>query len=547
MKFLPMPMTESNSPRSFGEILRRRKQSNFVGRGDQLESFRHNLDFAAGDDRRKFVFSVYGQGGVGKSTLLKQFSKTAEDAGAVCAYTDESEASVPEVLGRLAEQMEHKGHRLSRFSERYRHFRQKKQELETDPEAPQGFSAFIGKTMVKAGVKLGRRVPVGGAVLDLVDENALADQAGEWTTYISKKLQNKDDVQLIQDPVGVLTPLFLEEIGRIGAKAPIVLFFDTFERTDVFLDEWLRRVLGERYGSLMSNFVFIIAGRRPLDGNHWAEYETIMGRFSLEPFTEEEAKQYLYRQGVTNPGVIEEILGLSGRLPLLVTFLAAESPETPEQISSPGDTAVERFLKWVENPQQRHIALSAAVLRSFNQDMINQLTEAAEAGALFHWLRNMPFVKKQRDDWVYHEVVRELMLRHQRQVSPQSWADTQTRLIQYFDSLQRTVEVSEAERERHPDWQRYELLKLYHQLCLGPQQRLPDALNGFLAALKNQRSFASQWAEALQQAGKDIENRELQQWGEELSQGLADSREGRYEEAAAMFTKLLGYAALEPQ
>jgi len=115
---------------------------------------------------------VWGQGGVGKSTLLKQFSKAAQESGAAVAYTDESEASVPEAMGRLAKQFTEQGYKLNQFTDRYRLYRQRQQELETDPEAPQGFSAMVGKTMAKAGIKLGRRVPVGGAVLDLIESAA---------------------------------------------------------------------------------------------------------------------------------------------------------------------------------------------------------------------------------------------------------------------------------------------------------------------------------------------------------------------------------------
>lgn len=205
-------MPPSQPPKSLQEILRQRQQSEFVGRDDYLNAFSHNLKVPLDDNQRRFLFNAWGQGGVGKSTLLKQFSKSAKDAQAAVAYTDESETSVPEALGRLAEQFAQQGYKLNQFTERYRLYRQRKQELETDPEAPQGFSAFVGKTVVKAGVKLGRRMPVGGAVLDFVDEDVLSTQAGEWASYVAKKLRNKDEVQLIQEPVTVLTPLFLQDL-----------------------------------------------------------------------------------------------------------------------------------------------------------------------------------------------------------------------------------------------------------------------------------------------------------------------------------------------
>ena len=59
----------TSSP-SIQEILERRRRETFVGRDEQLDCFREQLALAADDPRRRFVLSVFGQGGVGKSTLL---------------------------------------------------------------------------------------------------------------------------------------------------------------------------------------------------------------------------------------------------------------------------------------------------------------------------------------------------------------------------------------------------------------------------------------------------------------------------------------------
>lgn len=540
-------MPASQPPKSLQDILRQRQQSDFVGRDDYLNAFSHNLKVPLDDHQRRFLFNAWGQGGVGKSTLLKQFSKSAQDAGAAVAYTDESETSVPEAMGRLAEQFEQQGYKLGQFTERYRLFRQKKQELETDPEAPQGFSALVGKTMVKAGVKLGRRVPVGGAVLDFVDEEALSNQVSEWASFVAKKLNNKDDVQLVQEPVAVLTPLFLQDLCKIAQQVSIVLLFDTYEQTDEFLDLWLREVIEGKYGDVPPNIVITIAGREALDDNHWAAYDGLIARFPLEPFTEEEAKQYLHRKGVTNAKVVDVILQLSGRLPLLIATLAVGSPDSPDQVGEPSDTAVERFLKWVEDPKQRQIALDAALPRRFNRDIITQLAGAADAEALFNWLKKMPFVKQQRDSWVYHQVVRAQMLRYQRLTSPQAWESAQGNLETYFGQCRDALALDDDKRDRDPDWQRYTLEALYHGLCGAPQKQIKSAVNVFLATLKNQRSFALQWAEVIEQAGQDTGNRLVEDWGEQLAKGLRAYEDDEYATTVGCFSKLLGDSILDPE
>lgn len=538
-------MNPQNKPKSLQDILKQRQQSGFVGREEQVNLFRQNLELPLEDSCRHFLFNVWGQGGVGKTTLLRQFRQIAEGAKIIPAYTDEGEKSVPEVMGRLAEQLEQQGHKLAQFTERYKVYRQKRQELETDPEAPQGFSAFVGKTVAKAGMGMAKQVPGSGAVFGLINEDAIATQAGEWTAYVAKKLANKDEVRLVQEPIEVLTPLFLEDISKIAQKFCLGLFFDTYERNAEFLDSWLRDILDSRHGELTSNILIIIAGRQELDKNHWALYEGLIVRFPLEPFTEEEAQQYLTRKGITNSRVIEVILNLSGRLPLLVATLAAETPSDPNQVGDPSGTAVERFLKWIDDPKRRQLAVDAALPLCLNRDVLAKLRGEEEADGLFSWLKEMPFIDERTDGWAYHDVVKTQMLRHKRLVSPQSWADLHGKLADYYDTLRNNLHLEEDKKQRDPVWQNYTLNVLYHGLCQSPQRSLPAALNEFLAALKNQRTFAERWAERMIQAGKDTDLAEIQRWGEKLADGLKAYEEEHYEIAAEIFTALLSNTFLE--
>jgi len=538
-------MNPQNKPKSLQDILKQRQQSGFVGREDQVNQFRQNLALPLEDDRRRFLFNVWGEGGVGKSTLLRQFRKIADEAKIISAYIDEAEKTVPEVMGRLAQELERQGHKLPQFTERYKVYRQKRHELETDPQAPQGFSAFVGKTMVKTGVRLARRVPVSGAVFDFVDEDALASQAGEWASYVAKKITNKDEVRLVQEPEEVLTPLFLQDIFQIAKETAIALFFDTYERTGEFLDNWLREILEARYGEVSLNILITIAGRHELDKNHWAPYEGLIVRFPLEPFTEEEAQQYLTRKGITNSQVVETILRLSGNLPLLVGMLADAHPNDPNQVFEPSSNAVERFLKWVDDSKRRQVALDAAIPRCLNRDVIAKLRGEQEADELFAWLKETSFVNERTDGWAYHDVVKTQMLRHKRLSSPQSWAEIHSKLADYYDSLRNDLQLEEENKQRDPSWQSHTLNVLYHKLCHSPHKNLSLALNEFLAALKNQRKFPQQYAETMLQAGKDVDSAEVQRWGEQLANGLKAYKENLYQVTLEMFTAVLENSRIE--
>ncbi|MDZ7950200.1 tetratricopeptide repeat protein [Nostoc sp. DedQUE09] len=538
-------MNTQNKSKSLGDIIKERQQLAFVGREDQVNLFRQNLALPEQDDRRRFLFNAWGQGGVGKSTLLRQFRKIADEAKIISAYIDEAEKNVLEVMDRLAEELERQGYKLTQFTERYKVYRQKRQELESDPEAPQGFSAFVGKTVFKTGIHLARQVPIGSVVFDFVDEDALATQAGKWSSYVAKKITNKDEVRLVQEPVEVLTPLFLQDIFKITKQTAVVLFFDTYERTGEFLDNWLREILEGRHGEVSLNILITIAGRQELDKNYWAPYEGLIVRFPLEPFTKEEAEQYLKRKGITNTHIIEMILRLSGNFPLLVGMLADAHPNDTNQVVEPSSSAVERFLKWIDDPKRRQVALDAAIPRCLNRDIIAKLRGEQEADALFTWLKETSFVNERTDGWAYHDVVKTQMLRHKRLLSPQGWADIHGKLAEYYDSLRNNLQLKEEKKQRDPSWQSHTLNVLYHNLCQSPQKGLSVALNEFLAALKNQPAFAQRWAETMIQAGKDADSGEVQRWGEQLNNGLKAYDQKLYQITVDMFTAVLQDSSIQ--
>jgi hypothetical protein len=100
----------------------------------------------------------------------------------------------------------------------------------------------------------------------------------------------------------------------------------------MLLSQLDRRGINGHYGDLPPNIVLAIAGQGELDKNKWKDYEGMLCRFSLNPFTEEEALKYLLLRGIVSEDVIQVILNLSKRLPLLVATLAAEHPNDLSQI-----------------------------------------------------------------------------------------------------------------------------------------------------------------------------------------------------------------------
>jgi hypothetical protein len=157
------------------------------------------------------------------------------------------------------------------------------------------------------------------------------------------------------------------------------------------LDQWLRILYAGRYGDLPETLVTTISGQKPLDPNVWGEYLPVIADISLEPFSEAEARQFLASKGITDETTIQVILTLSGRLPLWLATLADARSQGSAEIGDPSGNAVERFLKWEDDPARRSIAIAAALPRVLNQDVLAVITPGDTARELFGWLRGFAF------------------------------------------------------------------------------------------------------------------------------------------------------------
>ena len=118
-------------PESRKEMRERRRRENFVGRGEQLRQFEEN--FQRHDPI--MAFSVTGEGGVGKSTLLKQFGNIANQQNAVFVVCDDTHTSPAYAMGHVAEKLAELKFTHNPFDERYKEYRKLRHEVEGDAVA----------------------------------------------------------------------------------------------------------------------------------------------------------------------------------------------------------------------------------------------------------------------------------------------------------------------------------------------------------------------------------------------------------------------------
>jgi tetratricopeptide (TPR) repeat protein len=507
---------------SLQDLIRSRQRSGFVGRRGELVQYQENLSLSADDERRRFLFNIHGDAGVGKTYLTKQLRQMAAENSYLTAYVDETVDDVVSAMAAIAGEFSRGGARLGEFEKRSAAYRERRHALESDPDAPAGIATFITKTAIVVGLAAARDIPVAGSLLAPVDASAAADQADRARAYLTRKFSDHADVRLVLSPADELTPVFVAEIERVAAGRPVALFFDTYERTGPLLDSWLRRLYGGQYGDLPPTLVTTISGQHPLSPNLWGDYLPVIADVPLEPFSDAEARQFLASKNINDEAITEVILTLSGRLPMWLATLAEARPADAADIGDPAGNAVERFLKWEDAPARRAIAMTAALPRTVNQDILAVITGPDQAPGLFGWLCGLPFVTRQSEAWAYHQVVRTAMLRLQLAQAPSQWRTNHTSLADANARWARETTDSISKPWTNTRWIDHTREETYHLLCAEPAANLPKALASAVMAAEQSTTRARQWAELIVDAGRDTDDATLRRWGQRLHNGIND-------------------------
>ncbi|HEY0497451.1 MAG TPA: tetratricopeptide repeat protein [Kutzneria sp.] len=475
----------SERPLTLQELIRRRQAGGFVGRERQVAVFEENLRLSVSDPRRRVLFTVHGAAGIGKSFLVRQFRRIATDHGFATGLVTEAAYDLPGALAALAADLGPG----KEFAKRLATYRQHRQDLDADPTVPEGLSSLLTRGAVRIGLGVAGEVPGVGAFTKPIDAKSAAEDVDKLRVFLSRKLRSRDDVELVMSPAEVLTPALIRDLNALDR--PPALFFDTYERTSPFLDQWLRDLLLGKYGTLPPETLFVLAGQRPLDLNLWGDYLSVRTDLPLDVFTEDEARGFLAARNVTDDRVVEDILALSGRLPVLVAMLASTQPASVAEVGDHSGSAVERFLKWEPDEARRQAALYGALPRRFSAEVF-----AVAAGSADHlsWLLRQPFVTEQADGFHYHDVVRTQMLRVLRRREPEEWRSRHLALATATEPLERA----------------------YHLLCADLAAALPQALEGLITAFSVRRSMSTQWASMILQAGRETDSPEIVRRGAEL-------------------------------
>ncbi|MFF1415396.1 tetratricopeptide repeat protein, partial [Streptomyces sp. NPDC058289] len=494
-----------------------------MGRRAQLALFTENLskDPLSEEAPADFLFHVRGVGGVGKSTLLRQWQEAARRADAVTAVVDENDVhGVQQALVELARQLAGQAGPCREFDKAVEQFR-REQAAQVEPVPVEGEASVSSRVVTQAALGAASLIPGAGVVTAMASPDAAAQGLDRLRSVSRSRAQRRGG----RGDVAGLSRAFVGELERLCRRQRwVVLLFDTWEQIAQYLDGWLLSLLDEEYGPVPANVIVVLAGRDELSEREWAPLRDQVADVPLEVFTEAETRSLLTSRGVTDPGVVEAVLRLSMGLPLLVELLALARPRTDEEVDAGGDladVAVERFVQWITDSEKREAVRACALPLQLNEDVF-AIAAGPMAEGLWEWLCGQPFVSGRGDYKHYHAVVRASMIRQQRAHSPRNWASAHSLLADTHAAWRSAVEERLPEGKRWEDaaWRRHRLDETYHRLCAHPVAYLTAALEHLVHAAGQDAAVLRQWFEMLEQAAQDAADTVLLTWAGRLRNAL---------------------------
>jgi tetratricopeptide (TPR) repeat protein len=471
-------------------------------------------------------------GGIGKSSLLGQYRRIAQELGYPAAQVDlQVNFGVVEILRTLRAQFE--GRYFSSFDKALSTYNQVDGRLQSTAGA-------LSQGMV-SGLREGVPFGLGAVVVDTVGEERIKN-------WLYQHLpQENADLYLHADRI--LTGRFVDGLNALVERAgKAVILFDTYELGSLSQDAWLRDIFLD---SELSNHVLIVVAGRDRLGGMWREWHSVLLALELGPFSEAEAREYLAKRGITAPVLVEALLSLTGRFPwslALVTDTSAAQEmsvaelEETARAHSLGDMLVDRFLSQVKgDSEMQELVYLGSVPRNFDFDVIRALWDRPDVAEPLDRMRRFSFVRV-RDDgrWSIHSVVRQAINERLRRQSPQRWEALNRAAAAFYQQRAGAWTLYSDE------WRWLTLESLYHQTQVRESEGIQLFSQLFEAAKRfSHYDFCSELLSTLGEV--DLERRTSQHWVQYYEGKLSRLTDNAAWEQAHLINQLL-YATpdLEP-
>ncbi len=398
-----MPQKDPKSERSLGAGLLQQSRAFFTGREEEKRLFRDALQTLKRTDEAigTRVFNIYGQGGMGKTTLLFEYRHICEEEQISYIYIDakrESGESIVDLFDLMRSIRSHVSqlglrkfphiHPFSEFDKAYKRYRglqekvRQKEEKETSPQSSRGLAKIVAG-VVQESSKL---LPGGQIISGIAGNERMQEGIGELAGSTASTLKewylnafgNADDAEFFQRPEPRLTEKLSDALEKIFGNEVFVLLLDTYEELNNF-DPMIRE---QFLANLNIRLVAVLSGRYSLDDRCEVAWRDSIHFIEMKPFNQSEVVDFLKRQSWDNRelsiriyeftqglplavGLAFETLKLIGDVSLAIKAFEVDSADLPVSLQEKRmkiiDKAVDIFLSQVPENQRRYV-WSAAVL-----------------------------------------------------------------------------------------------------------------------------------------------------------------------------------------
>lgn len=217
-----------------------------------------------------------------------------------------------------------------------------------------------------------------------------------------------------------------DQIKQIASRTKLIIAIDTFEEIGE-MNRWLRQ---EFLPQLPSNCMIIIAGRHPLT-DLWQAHQawhSLIQTLALNNFDQAMTTQYLKHHGVNDLSLIENAWHFTSGYPLALSLsvMLAQRDGQAVMPKSYNDANIvtmltQRWLREIPDDSLRPFIEAAAIVRYFNQDLLEQISNQKINEADFHQLLNCSFVRSSIAGWSIHNLVRDALTQELSQRSPEHY------------------------------------------------------------------------------------------------------------------------------
>ncbi len=394
------------------------------------------------------IVSIWGNTGVGKSTLLSRFRDKACTVrfknSCVTALVDARQGTPARIMEQCAAQLRKAGFPLPSFEHVLADYKETIQHRQDEQKVARDAFLRLVPGLASSGVM---GVQVIGGLYERVAEEA---SASFWDQR--RSLQHFSETGQAHDPTGDLTQAFVEDLNWLTATRVlsqgqrtkqglrVILFFDGFELSATEAATWLLESFLQ--ATLSKNAVLVVAGHDPIE--RFISNEQTLYSVPLEHFTRRETRTYLAARGITEADRVAAIWQLSGGLPLSLSMLAFDQ----QGIIDTGIDVVTNVLRWIAGQGQirQQLVLHAALFsRPFIQDdldVFHYLPEQ-ERTSLYRWLIGLPFVQRDPLDGrhSYHDLVQKQLSHTLAQLSTLEYQVTRRALANHYRRLLKHIEA----------------------------------------------------------------------------------------------------------